>query len=352
MNGRRADKTISAEHREEARRWIKALRRTTVVAVLSAGLLPVIGMAPASAQVSSCTGSGTTLTDAVRSYMSNCREPRADCDPTDSGWTCSSRQIGSRASSTRNRRPDSSPSPTQQQPARQARQEASATPPPTTTSDDVATIGVGQSLPSGAECASRIVSAPETRPNNNSVANNTRGTKKDGRFSRVDGDFTGTTDEILQWAACKWGIDPDIARAQAAKESWWRQTTGGDFTDDKSRCHPAVRAMSPCPESIGLLQVRFPYHGSAYADANAIHSTAYNADYAFAHWRSCYEGELGWLNTVNRGRQYGAGDGAGCLGVWFAGRWYTDNAVSYINDVKSLRNQRVWETNNFIRYGD
>jgi hypothetical protein len=29
------------------------------------------------------------------------------------------------------------------------------------------------------------------------------------------GDDEGTTDEIIQWAACKWGIDTDVVRAQA-----------------------------------------------------------------------------------------------------------------------------------------
>ena len=41
--------------------------------------------------------------------------------------------------------------------------------------------------------------------------------------SRVDGNFTGTTDEILQWGACKWGFDEDLVRAIAATETWWKQ---------------------------------------------------------------------------------------------------------------------------------
>ena len=34
--------------------------------------------------------------------------------------------------------------------------------------------------------------------------------------ARVTGNFSGSTDEILQWAACKWGVDEDMVRAQAA----------------------------------------------------------------------------------------------------------------------------------------
>ena len=48
--------------------------------------------------------------------------------------------------------------------------------------------------------------------------------RQSGWYARVTGNFTGTTDQIIQWAACKWGIDEDIVRAQAAKESGWHQT--------------------------------------------------------------------------------------------------------------------------------
>ena len=40
---------------------------------------------------------------------------------------------------------------------------------------------------------------------------------------RVDGQFTGTTDEIFQWGACKWGLPDDLLRALAVRESTWYQ---------------------------------------------------------------------------------------------------------------------------------
>lgn len=46
--------------------------------------------------------------------------------------------------------------------------------------------------------------------------------------SWVDGQFTGTTDEIIQCAACKWGYPAELARAQAVEESNWDQSTVGD----------------------------------------------------------------------------------------------------------------------------
>src|SRR5690242_1242470 len=107
------------------------------------------------------------------------------------------------------------------------------------------TLPPGSALPSGAQCATLIKHRPENKRMNGSY-NATPGNQHldpnfvpgdDPRantqlFPRVDGNFTGTTDEILQWAACKWGIDEDIVRAQAAKESWWEQTVKGDFGTD------------------------------------------------------------------------------------------------------------------------
>ena len=40
----------------------------------------------------------------------------------------------------------------------------------------------------------------------------------------VTGRYRGTTDEILQWAARKWGFDPDLFRAVAAVESYWNMS--------------------------------------------------------------------------------------------------------------------------------
>ena len=170
----------------------------------------------------------------------------------------------------------------------------------------------------------------ENRPAN-APYNSVRGSSPNDENPRVTGNFTGTTDEILQWAACKWGLDPNWARAQAAIESWWLQTSVGDNG-----------------ESFGILQDRRPYHPSAFEDDNAIRSTAYNADYAWSVWRRCFEGEYTWLNTVERGRQYTAGDGLGCMGFWFSGRWYTAAAVGYMDRVQhDFYEPRVWTRSSF-----
>ncbi len=215
------------------------------------------------------------------------------------------------------------------------------------------TLPPGATLPSDATCAARVQPVPEVRPTNDGP-NHTRGVGGNTEFPRVTGNYTGSTDEIIQWAACKWGIDANVVRAQAALESWWFQSNPGDFTADASTCVPGHRTMGAdgisgqCPQSIGILQVRYPYHMSAFVNNDATKSTAYNLDYAYAVWRQCYDGDDGWLNGVEHGATYKAGDLWGCVGVWYSGRWYTSAAVTYINKVKGYLAQKVWVTNGFL----
>jgi hypothetical protein len=224
------------------------------------------------------------------------------------------------------------------------------------------TLPPGSRLPSDAECAAAVKARPENK-RSNATYNATRGNQGvgsnflagDPRVNteiavRIDGNFTGTTDEILQWVACKWGINEDIVRAQAAVESWWRQSAKGDWTTDASRCAPGHGigvdgTAGQCPESFGILQNRYPYEQSAWPGIDK--STAFNADAAYGIWRACYEGYETWLMDVEHGSTYVAGDAWGCVGRWFAGRWHTSAAETYITRVKDYKSQRIWETAGF-----
>jgi hypothetical protein len=218
----------------------------------------------------------------------------------------------------------------------------------------------GSKLPSDAECAASVKAKPENKRMNKTY-NATKGSQKlpadffggsDPRANsqlgpRVTGNFTGTTDEILQWAACKWGVDEDMVRAQAVTESWWQQTVKGDWTSDSTRCAPghgigADGKPGECPESFGILQNRYPYMKGAWP---GIHdSTAFNADTAYAYWRACYEGYEWWLSNTGN---YAAGDAWGCMGRWFTGQWHSYWADWYIGNVQNHLNQRTWEKAEF-----
>ncbi|MDG4822702.1 hypothetical protein O7635_12660 [Asanoa sp. WMMD1127] len=224
------------------------------------------------------------------------------------------------------------------------------------------TLPPGAALPTGAQCATWVRERPS--PENkrmNLMANAATGHKigpdilADSRANatfapRVDGAFTGSTKDILRWAACKWGVDEDLVFAQAAIESWWRQTVFGDYTSDPTRCAPGHGLgvdgrPGQCPESFGILQDRHPYQKSAWPGVSR--STAMNADLAYAIWRSCFEGHEGWLNDEERGRPYVPGDQWGCVGRWYSGRWHTPDSEDYINRVKDYLNRRIWETRDF-----
>jgi autotransporter family porin len=215
------------------------------------------------------------------------------------------------------------------------------------------TSAVGSPLPSSQQCAAwvRASPAPAEVRQVNAAANATPGQPlagATGLLARVDGAFTGTTEQILRWAACKWGIDEDVVKAQAAVESWWRaDTLGGWASGDAASCEPdhalgVDGREDSCPESFGLLQVRYPYHQIAFPEAAT--SSALNVDYAYAVWRRCYVGTDGWLGTVEHGAAYRAGDADGCLGAWFAGHWHTAAADGYVSRVRTYRAQRIWTT--------
>jgi hypothetical protein len=209
------------------------------------------------------------------------------------------------------------------------------TPPPPGGPGYFATLPPGSALPSDADCAVRVRAAPEVRqanvPYNQTKGHGAPANPPQPLYARVTGNFTGTTDEIIQWAACKWGLDEDIVRAQTAKESWWDQRSVGDNG-----------------ESFGLMQVRQPFWGWAFNNGvgDAVSSSAYNMDAALAARRNCFEGNETWL-----GGSYGPGDLWGCVGLWFSGRWYDAGANTYIQAVKDLLNQRVWQTPEFLGYG-
>jgi hypothetical protein len=227
----------------------------------------------------------------------------------------------------------------------------------------------GSALPTSAQCAARVRPAPEVRPVNQRpnrfgvVPNQTRGvagawTDADpskARFTaRVDGNFVGTTDEIIQWAACKWGVDEDYVRAQIVTESYWDQVNSlGDWGTTAANCEPRFPLgtngrTGQCPESFGLGQTRYPFMRTAFP--RAYDSSAYNLDVTYAIWRSCFEGTENWLNTVERGRVYGAGDMLGCMGRWFAGRWYTQPALDYMAVVQGHVTGRTWQSPAFLSY--
>jgi hypothetical protein len=162
---------------------------------------------------------------------------------------------------------------------------------------------------------------------------------------RITGNFTGTTDEIFQWAAAKWGLPDNVLRTTAYMESDWRQTNRGDYVHNRAKCPPGYTKL-PCPVTFGLVGTKstswpgiFPWNRD---------STAAAVD-ALGGWlRGCYEGWVWWLRDHgNQSRGvYQAGDLWGCVGAWYSGNWHDGSATaggeSYILRAQYWDKMRPW----------
>jgi autotransporter family porin len=156
---------------------------------------------------------------------------------------------------------------------------------------------------------------------------------------RITGDFTGTTDEIIQWAACKWGIADNMVRAQAVVETHWHMDMEGDKEPRfAGHCAPGDD-RDPCPTSFGILQIKWYFHPSKSPAGNAYpmskDMTAFSLDYALAELRGCYDGHA-WVGKK------ATGDLMGCIGLWYSGEWRDDNALKYIGWVQRELDSKPW----------
>lgn len=220
---------------------------------------------------------------------------------------------------------------------------------PAATATPFATLPPGTTLPTEEECAARVRRSPwEPRPENNRANRTTPASLVLGEWSnhseranrellpRITGNFTGTTDEILQWGACKWGFDEDLVRAVAVQESDWRQAMVGDIEDDPEHCAPGYSV--PCPTSFGITQVRWYIWPGTFPHARD--STALAIDYWGGLVRSCYEGYVDWLHAFTDA--YVVGDLWGCVGFWYLGRWYEAPNREYIARVQRRLAVKEW----------
>lgn len=214
------------------------------------------------------------------------------------------------------------------------------------------------SLPDDAQAAARVhISSWEPRPSNTRYNHTIPAHLRlrpvdpasrayDPRWNkyildRITGDFIGTTDEIFQWAALKWGLPDNLLRTVAYMESDWQQSNFGDFVNDRAQCPSGYRTL-PCPVTFGLVGVKstswpgiFPWNRD---------STAAAVDVLGGWLRGCYEGWVWWLRDYgNRSRGvYHAGDIWGCVGAWNSGNWH-DGPVNGPGGENYIREAQYWD---------
>jgi hypothetical protein len=196
---------------------------------------------------------------------------------------------------------------------------------------------------------------------------------------RVDGQFTGTTDEIIQWAACKWGLPDNYLRAEADTESTWFQYetypsgrcvdmygcgdwfSSESYTARRTYCSGLATAGvydyqkdygdGLCPKTfsiIGIMSWWNPSWGFSWGgNQNGTfpftrNSTAMALDYMASQIRGCYEG---WQWEL--GSSYKSGDLWGCAGAWYSGDWHDSGATTYISHVQANESAEPWLTASF-----
>jgi|SRR2546421_5645922 len=220
-------------------------------------------------------------------------------------------------------------------------------------------LPAGSALPSPTDCALAVHrSSSKPRPKNQQWAidypfhvdpwSGVTTAWNDVR-DRVTGDMAGfvdddgtppKTDEVIQFFACKWGLDDNWMRAEALVESTWRQRFAGDWTTNFSWCAPGAPTRNggaECAQSLGLTQIKTRLRPESIYPA-IWNSLVAHLDYYGWEFRGCIEGQKwvasGQLSTPN--------DLRGCLGNWFSGGWYDAAGENYYATVKGYYDILTW----------
>lgn len=214
-------------------------------------------------------------------------------------------------------------------------------------------------------------------------------------FATVDGNYSGSTDDLIRITACKWGIDEDYIRSQAWIESDWHQdcaaahggsgcNEGGDLNNpggDPSGL--AVTSITPGGVFSGFNGFGNPGSGSDHWDSWSIvqtkvyyawmtwpmmeESTPFGLDYRYAEMRGCINGDeysyynsqssaqgTDYQNAVSAARTNPNGASRiagwtnlqylsyGCIDTHFSGDWFNGQSDSYLNEFLNRLSTAPW----------
>jgi hypothetical protein len=174
----------------------------------------------------------------------------------------------------------------------------------------------------------------------------------DGR----DGLHHPTTDDLIQWAAHKWGIPENWLRAQYTEESYWNGFMLGDDDTVASSwiaLYPSqarVAGQTAVYESMGLAQVRWAPDGSVDPGTEPLRweSTAFNIDFQAAMVRFYYDNP-GGTRTAWGDSSYVPCQKWESIGGWNSPYpWHNPEQQLYIGEVQHWLAATQWRTGSFI----
>ena len=224
-----------------------------------------------------------------------------------------------------------------------------------------------------AQAADLVIGMTENR-SDNTTANNYKPSRSElsaflkserdkyGRFPAqknpyviyVTGGFVGTTDEIIQWGAAKWGIPADWVRAQNYHESKWNQSRLGDLTtvSDVTK-YPGYSRYSSNQvyQSLGIAQVKW-----TYPDANTSgtgteplrwKSTAFNVDYQLSQVRFFFDNPKSLRSAWGDNTYSPCNNWLSLGGVYDPYPWNNSEQQGYVEKVQTLLSDKVWQQPSF-----
>jgi hypothetical protein len=206
----------------------------------------------------------------------------------------------------------------------------------------------GENRPQNAQQNAKAPTGPELKAFR--TARDSAG-RTPAEYNRNFGDVTGaaaryglrSTDDLIEWAAYKWGVPEDLVRGQMVMESGWSMLQKGDRRDWATPVAglypaPAVVDADSVWESLGIAQIRWRHTVPWNPGVEPLRwqSTAFAVDYSQALIRYYFDGYCDWC-----GAGYAAGNADGAYrtyvsGSWNEGQWYADG-------VRRNAASRSWE---------
>jgi hypothetical protein len=176
----------------------------------------------------------------------------------------------------------------------------------------------------------------------------------DGR----DGLDDPSTDDLVQWAAHKWGIPEDWLRAEYVQESYWSSFQLGDAADvgaawyDHYPVQARIAGGRKVYQSMGITQVKWAPDGSIGPGAEPLRwkSTAFNTDYQAAMIRLYYDDPRGARSSWGD-QTYTPCQPWSSIGGWYQPYpWGNSGQRRYIREVQHHLRDRDWASGAFASW--
>jgi hypothetical protein len=187
----------------------------------------------------------------------------------------------------------------------------------------------------------------------------------------VTGGYSGTTDDIIQWGAAKWGIPADWLRAEYVKESYWHQAPPnglacsaqssvcsgqgcGDFYAVSNQAnYPAYSRVTSgstpgACQSLGIAQPKWnhPDVNNAQVGIEPLRwkSTAFNVDVQASYLRFYFDDPQGTRSAWGDA-SYVRCQNWNSVGAWYSPYpWGNSDQLSYVSAIQNiLNNTQDWK---------